>query len=143
MTRSLAQWLVRYRLVLALLSVLLVVLSSAGVRHLYFQSDYQVFFAEENPQLLAHEHIQDTYTKSDNMLFLIDTGEGGVFRREVLESIAWLTEEAWNTPYSVRVDSLTTTSTARPRATPWKLPIWCRSRSRWIRPVYNGCGRSL
>ncbi|MGM0564804.1 MAG: efflux RND transporter permease subunit [Pseudomonadota bacterium] len=107
MTRSLAQWLVRYRLVLALLSVVLVVLSTAGVRHLYFQSDYQVFFAEANPQLLAHEHIQDTYTKSDNMLFLIDTGEGGVFRREVLESIAWLTEEAWNTPYSVRVDSLT------------------------------------
>ncbi|EDY87310.1 exporter of the RND superfamily [gamma proteobacterium HTCC5015] len=107
MTRRLAQWLMRYRVWLALFSVVLSIAFSYGAQRVYFQSDYRVFFAESNPQLKAHELIQSTYTKTDNLLFVVAPGDGEVFSREALSAVAQITEAAWETPYSVRVDSLT------------------------------------
>jgi predicted RND superfamily exporter protein len=79
----------------------------AGARHLTFTNDYRVFFGEENPQLMAFENLQDTYAKNDNAMFILVPADGQVFTRETLGAVAWLTERAWETPYSTRVESLT------------------------------------
>ncbi|MBD3668105.1 MAG: MMPL family transporter [Kangiella sp.] len=90
-----------------LASILLVVATTYGARFLEIKTDYRVFFAEDNPQLIAFENIQNTYDKADNAMFVITPKEGSVFDRETLKSIHWLTEQAWQIPYTTRVDSIT------------------------------------
>ncbi len=107
MTRSLAEWLVRWRWVLFVSACLLVAFSAGGARFLTFSSDYRVFFSKQNPQLLAFESLQNTYTKSDNVLFVLAPTDGKVFTAETLSAVEWLTTQAWQIPYSIRVDSLT------------------------------------
>ena len=83
------------------------VAAGSGGRHLTFSNDYRYFFSKENPQLNAFEALQDTYTKNDNVLFVIAPKNGRVFTRETLAIIEELTEASWQVPYSIRVDSIT------------------------------------
>jgi predicted RND superfamily exporter protein len=85
----------------------LVAVAASGARLLSFSNDYRIFFSAENPQLLAFENLQNTYTKSDNVLFVVAPADGNVYSVETLQAIEWLTEQAWQIPYSIRVDSLT------------------------------------
>jgi len=107
MARSLAEWLVRWRWLLVVLALAFVGFSASGVRFLDFANDYRIFFSKQNPQLIAFETLQNTYTKSDNVLFTIAPADGDVFTPHTLEAVEWLTEQAWQIPYSIRVDSLT------------------------------------
>lgn len=104
---GLAHFLVKHRWLVILLSVLSIGFLASGVRHLSFAGDYQVFFAQDNPQLLAFEELQATYSKNDNVLFVIAPRRGDVFDRQTLTAIEELTTAAWKIPYSSRVDSIT------------------------------------
>ena len=90
-----------------LFSILLVAGLTVGAKNLEFKSDYRVYFSPDNPQLLAFDAIQNTYSKSDNVLFVIQPADGQVFTINVLQAISELTEKAWQIPYSSRVDSIT------------------------------------
>lgn len=79
----------------------------AGLPRLVFDNDYRMFFSPENPQLQAFEALQNTYTKNDNLLFVLVPRSGEVFSRDSLAAVEALTEQAWRIPYSLRVDSLT------------------------------------
>jgi predicted RND superfamily exporter protein len=107
MIRAYGDWVVRWRYAILLATILLVALAASGGRFLTFKTDYRVFFSDDNPQLLAFEELQNTYTKTDNVLFVLAPKDGNVFTRETLASVAALTKEAWQLPYSLRVDSLT------------------------------------
>jgi len=100
-------WILRHRWLVVVLSVLLIGLTASGVRFLGFSNDYRMFFSEENPQLLAFEALQNTYTKTDNVLFVVSPRDGDVFTPEALATVEWLTRESWQIPYSLRVDSIT------------------------------------
>lgn len=102
-----AESIIRFRWWVMLITVLLMAVSGSGIRFLEFSNDYRVFFSKENPELAAFESLQNTYTKNDNVLFVIAPKDGKVFTRETLASIEWLTKEAWQIPYSSRVDSVT------------------------------------
>ncbi|MBT6596183.1 MAG: MMPL family transporter, partial [Nitrospina sp.] len=69
--------------------------------------DYRVFFSKDNPQLLAFETLQNTYTKNDNVMFAVEPKDGKVFTRETLAAIEDITQASWKIPYSIRVDSVT------------------------------------
>jgi predicted RND superfamily exporter protein len=90
-----------------LLTLLIIFASSAGIKNLSFNNDYRINFSSENPQLLAFEAIQETYSKSDNILFIVKPADGDVFNPKVLQAINQLTKEAWQLPFSSRVDSIT------------------------------------
>ncbi len=107
MSQAYFSWILRHRWLVVVLSVLLMGLTASGVRFLGFSNDYRMFFSEENPQLLAFEALQDTYTKTDNVLFVVSPRGGDVFTPEALATVEWLTREAWQIPYSLRVDSIT------------------------------------
>jgi predicted RND superfamily exporter protein len=107
MAKSYAEWILRWRYLVILLSVLLVALAASGARFITFKTDYRVFFSRDNPQLKAFEQLQNTYSKTDNVLFAIAPVDGNVFTAKTLESIAWLTHESWQMPNSLRVDSIT------------------------------------
>ena len=89
------------------LTILLVFSAAFGASKLTFKSDYRVFFGEENPQLTAFEKMQATFTKNDNVAFIVAPKDGQVFTEETLTAIHQLTTESWQIPYSSRVDSIT------------------------------------
>ncbi|MCG8433460.1 MAG: MMPL family transporter, partial [Gammaproteobacteria bacterium] len=101
-----AQWLIRWRWPVILVTIALAATAGYGAKNLAFKNDYRVFFSEDNPQLLAFEEIQNTYTKNDNIMFVITPKSGDVFTPEVLDVVENLTNEAWQLPFSIRVDSL-------------------------------------
>jgi predicted RND superfamily exporter protein len=84
-----------------------VLVAAGGIRHLEFSNNYRVFFSPKNPELLAFEEFQDTYTKNDNILFVLQPEEGQVFTPRLSRAIEELTAEAWKIPYAIRVDSVT------------------------------------
>jgi predicted RND superfamily exporter protein len=101
-----AQWITRHPWLVMLAAVLLVMGAASGGKHLAFKTDYRVFFSADNPQLLAFEALEAIYTKNDNVMFVLAPKDGDAFSKETLEAIKTLTEKAWQTPYSTRVDSL-------------------------------------
>ncbi len=81
-------------------------LVASGGANLRFTNDYRVYFSEDNPQLLAFEAMEQTYTRDDNVVFLLEPAGGEVFSAQVMQAVLYLTEQAWQIPYSLRVDSL-------------------------------------
>ena len=90
-----------------LCSLLLVVLMSSGISKLTFRGDYRIFFSADNPQLLAFEQMQNEFNKSDNIMIGVAPRDGTVFSASALQLLRELTDAAWQTPYSIRVDSIT------------------------------------
>ena len=103
---KLGQWVIQYRWIVILLSLVLVALAASGGKYLSFTNNYRVFFSAENPELLAFEALEKKYSKNDNVLFVLETKNDDVFTPDVLSAIEELTEKAWQTPYSSRVDSI-------------------------------------
>ena len=89
-----------------LFSLIFIGLSGAGLKEIEFTNNYRVYFGEDNPQLLAFDALQNTYSKSDNVMLLVEPKNGDVFTRENLNAIVELTKQGWQLPYSSRVDSI-------------------------------------
>ena len=103
----LADFVLRRAWLVIVASLLLVVAAGSGARFLEFSNNYRVFFSQDNPELVAFDDFQDTYTKNDNILFVIQPGDGEVFAPEIAATLEWLTAEAWKIPYAIRVDLVT------------------------------------
>jgi predicted RND superfamily exporter protein len=104
--RNYAQWIMRYRWLVLVVSILSVLFLASGGRFLQFDNDYRIFFDGDNPQLVAFEELQSTYTKNDNALIVLAPKSGTVFTKETMTAVADVTEKAWQVPFSLRVDSL-------------------------------------
>ena len=102
-----AIWVLRYRWPVLVSSILVVLGLGYGGSFIDFNTDYRAFFSDENPQLQAFDALQEKYTQDDNVFIVIAPQEGDVFNKRTLTAIQELTEEAWQTPYSSRVDALT------------------------------------
>ena len=100
------KWVTRHRILTILLSLAVALAAAAGGQFLSFTNDYRVFFAGDDPHLLAFEDLQNTYTKNDNVLFVVSPKDGNVFTQDTLAAISDITDRAWETPFSIRVDSL-------------------------------------
>ena len=87
-------------------TIIIVLIAAMGGQNLFFNNDYRIFFSPEDKRLQAFENIQNTYTKNDNVLVVLAPKDGVVFKKETLTAIEDLTERAWKTPYSMRVDSI-------------------------------------
>ncbi len=107
METKLVDLLIKRRYWFALLSIVLTLLLASGGQKLFFESDYKIFFKPDNPQLVTHELIEDTYTKSDALGVMVGPKEGDVFTADTLTAIFEITERGWQAPYVMRVDSLT------------------------------------
>ncbi|WP_083262622.1 efflux RND transporter permease subunit [Roseivirga sp. 4D4] len=97
---------VKFRWPVLIGTILLAMAFGAGGQ-MGFNSDYHVFFSEDNPQMLAYDGLQNKYTKDDNVFIVISPKDGQVFTQETLTAIEELTAESWQTPYSSRVDAIT------------------------------------
>ncbi|MBL4763435.1 MAG: MMPL family transporter [Gammaproteobacteria bacterium] len=107
MIKKYAHWVIKFRWLIIITTFILVGLAAKGAPHLSFTNDYRVFFDGDNPHLIAFENLQDTYSKNDNVMFVLAPKDGQVFTAKTLAAVQWLTHEAWQIPFSVRVDSVT------------------------------------
>ncbi len=106
MNGNLANWLVDQRRWLFFVGIAIVLATSYGAKNLYFESDYELFFDDDNPQLVAYDALQNEYTKSDNALFIIAPDSGEVFEPHTMALVKELTEQGWLISHSIRVDSV-------------------------------------
>ena len=97
----------RRRWPVAVLATVIMLAAAGGARFIGITNDYRSLFDEDNPQLAALDALEETYASSNTALVAIAPREGSVFTRETLAAIEELTEAAWRTPWSTRVDSLT------------------------------------
>ncbi|WP_177408614.1 RND family transporter [Pseudomonas sp. M30-35] len=74
---------------------------------LTFRGDNRVFFAGNNPDLIALDKFEQVYGRDDTLLFVISAQQGDLFNPATLDAISRLTDQAWNLPNVKRVDSLT------------------------------------
>ncbi len=102
-----AKWVVSNRLLIIVACLAGVAVFGSGISKIYFDSSYRIFFGKDNPQLLAFESLENTYTKNDNIVIVLAPHSGDIFSRDTLAAIEALTDAAWQTPYSNRVDSIT------------------------------------
>ena len=100
------RWVTQNRIKALAIPLVVAMVAASGGRFLEFTNDYRVFFSGDDPHLLAFESLQSTYTKNDNVLFVIAPEDEKVFTNETLAAISDLTDRAWQTPFSIRVDSL-------------------------------------
>ena len=97
----------RRRWLVVALATLVMLAVTAGARFITVTNDYRVLLSEDNPQLAAFDALENTYSVSKAALIAIAPRDGSVFTRETLGAIEELTEAAWRTPHSSRVNSLT------------------------------------
>ena len=102
----LAETIIRYRPLCIIISLLILAGLGQGLSKLNFNPDINAFFPENDTLTTSHLSIEDTYSSMDNAVIGIGVKEGTVFTNEVLSLIEDLTERAWKTPHSLRVDSL-------------------------------------
>ena len=114
MTKSKYDWQLKYRrlitekpYIMFFLVLFFTIIFGMGLKGLSQNPDNRIFFSKDNPQLLALEALERTYTRNDNVFILLDPKEGDVFTPETLEAVRYLTDRLWKTPSSSRVDSIT------------------------------------
>ncbi|EHJ9981468.1 MMPL family transporter [Vibrio parahaemolyticus] len=96
----------KYSLLVLLVTIFLIIVATIGGKNLYFRGDYDIFFDGTNKQLLAFDEIQTTFAKTDNLAIVIAPEDGDIFTPQTLSLIQKITVDAWQVPYSSRVDSI-------------------------------------
>lgn len=104
--RRYAAFTLRHRWAVLLANLLFAALLLAGAGKLSFSADYQVYFGEDNPQLVAFEEVQNVYSKIDNTLFVIEPPGDDAFNPDTLRLVREMTALAWEVPHVIRVDSI-------------------------------------
>ncbi|MEM8683959.1 MAG: RND transporter, partial [Pseudomonadota bacterium] len=85
---------IRWRWPVIVASIVIAGLFGSNTVNLTFTNNYRVFFSDSNPELNAFLEFQDTYTKNDNVLFVVKPTDGNVFSAESLTAIEAITEAA-------------------------------------------------
>ena len=76
---KLADFCIKNRWLVLFVSLIVAGIFSSGAKNLKFSNDYRVYFSEQNPELTTFEEFQNTFSKSDNILFVIKPKSGNIF----------------------------------------------------------------
>jgi len=85
---KIANLLVRWRWLFVLLTLGAVMAAVSGGRFMGFATDYEYWFSKDNPELIAFKKLQNTYNKSDNVIFY--------WHRKTAMSLATRRLPVWN-----------------------------------------------
>lgn len=88
-------------------SFLVVAFIASFMRFVAPSVSYKDMLGADHQKLIDYETIQNEYTNDDNLLVLIQDVSGNPFNAKTLSAIEELTQVLWQTPYSIRVDSIT------------------------------------
>jgi predicted RND superfamily exporter protein len=88
------------------ISLLLVAAATMGTSRLQVASGVDIFFADDDPHLIAEKQLKSTYGREDNILLVIEAQSSDLFTPENLSLLHDLTQKAWLVPSAKRVDSI-------------------------------------
>ena len=100
-------FMLRYRWLVLASAVAVMVVLTAGLQFITASNDWRDNLDENNPQLVAFDNLEDTYSATNAAVIAVAPEGGSVFTREALGAVEELTEAAWRVLWSTRVDSLT------------------------------------
>lgn len=105
MAEKWTHYVINHPKLLNILFLLATIVSCLGFMHARLDNDYRIYFDENNANLLAHEQLKNEYVNDDSVSFLLlfDTS---ALKADNLEIIASFTQDAWQLPRTLRVDSL-------------------------------------
>jgi predicted RND superfamily exporter protein len=103
---ALTRTVIARRWLVIMVSVVAATVVGVNIAKLEFSTNYRVFFSKANPELQAFENLQNTYTKNDNFLFVVEPRDGNAFDVKAMAAVEELSERAWQIPYAIRVDSV-------------------------------------
>jgi len=98
---------IHYRWIVTAIAFIVCLAAGWGMQFLDVKSDYREYFKVGDPQRASFDRLQDTYSQSDTVFFVVAPKSGQVFQNDVLQMVEELTDAAWQLPFSLRVDSLT------------------------------------
>lgn len=107
MIEKICEGLYQYRVSLFVLGVIALIGMGSQIPRLAVTGDFKVLFSDENPYLQRANAIDEQFLTADSIVFLLEPSGSSIYTRDNLEMIEWFTDEAWQLPYSIRVDSLT------------------------------------
>ena len=97
---------IRFRWLVLLAGLLVLIAAGAGLKNLALSSDMEVFFAPDDPELLAYDEIRNTFSHDDNLYLVLVPANGNIFTQQNLAILEEVTDRAWELPYAMRVDSI-------------------------------------
>lgn len=97
--------LLRRRWQLLVLLIALLLLLGTGLTRLQISADNRAFFGESNQEYSDLRRIDETYTLSTILLLMMIPPEGTAFEPETLRSLRQMTNDAWQMPFALRVDT--------------------------------------
>lgn len=100
-------FILRWRWPIIIATLLVVAIASIGIFRLTFNPDTRSFFGPENPERILLDRMEAKYAKLTNVIFVLAPKDGNVFTAASLRAIDELTQQGWQTPYVIRVESLT------------------------------------
>ena len=105
---QLSELTLKNRVLVLMISLLVIVGAAFGLKPLIddYSLDYRVLFSEKNPQFIAFLAMEEAYGKRDNIMIVIEPEDSNVYTKRNILMIQNLTNAAWQTPHSKRVDSL-------------------------------------
>ena len=104
-TGRIAHYIVTHDVMFFMLGAAILLTASIGLLRLSFSSDNRDFFGADNPDISAVLQLEDTYSKSDTLIFAV-VGEENICTPQGLTRLRAFTEEAWLLPDVLRVDSV-------------------------------------
>ena len=103
---NLSLWCLQHPKTTILIWILLTALGVYSLKNAKLDSDYRIFFDDDNPQLVAFEQLQALYDKSDTLFIVLTPADGKVFKESSLKAIRETTDRAWRLPYVSRAESV-------------------------------------
>lgn len=104
---SIARFSVSHRAVTLMIGLCVFAAFGLGAGKLAFSTDYRIFFSKDDPGLTAFERLEKSFSKTDNVLFVVKTNEETVFTPDAILAVQEISREAADIPYAIRADSVT------------------------------------
>jgi len=103
---SLAKFLITHPIKLLVASLILVVLLAQGLK--YFEADfsYRIWFRTTDPLIKTYDNFERKFGNDDTIVVLIHS-PSGIFDEDSINVIRQLTDNFWQVPDIIRVDSIT------------------------------------
>jgi len=79
-----------------------------GLPFLSIAYGHDTYFDSDNPRFAEYNEIQETFTNTDNVMFMVSASSTEhLLSPETLSAIEWLTKKSWTLPFVDRVESIT------------------------------------
>lgn len=101
------QWVLHRPWRVATLALLVCAAMLAGLPKIQTTDSYRVYFADDNPDLIAVEEFEHTFEQHEEIVFVVEASSGNLYTPNNLSGLRELTESSWQLPYVFRVNSIT------------------------------------